>query len=278
VSSGRAGVRVQVSGRSQEAGHFGRRLVPEHFYRDRDRPEMKAVVEDLFEEAGDYVEVMRRLWDSWEDDAEIRDVATGRFIDREKLHYIDFEGRWFSVKGPSITPRPPQGQPVVTALAHAALPYRFAAEHADIVYVTPRDSHQAGLIVAEVLAAHAESGRAPGDLRVFADLVVFLDDVETKAADRKGRLDELDGREFRSDANVFVGTPAQLGGLLASWQSSGLDGFRLRPGAIPHDLDAITNGLVPELQQRGLFRHDYDATTLRGHLGLSRPANRYATT
>ena len=38
---------------------------------------------------------MRRLWDSWEDDAEIRDVATGRFIDRDKLHYIDFEGRWF---------------------------------------------------------------------------------------------------------------------------------------------------------------------------------------
>ncbi len=278
VSSGRAGVRVQVSGRSHEAGHFGRRVLPEHFYRDRDRPEMQAVGEDLFEEAGDYVEVMRRLWDSWEDDAEIRDAASGRFIDREKLHYIDFEGRWFSVKGPSITPRPPQGQPVVTALAHAALPYRFAAEHADIVYVTPHDSDQAGLIVAEVLAAHAESGRALGDLRVFADLVVFLDDGATEAADRKARLDELDGREFRSDATVFVGTPAQLSSLLASWRTSGLDGFRLRPGGIPHDLDAITKGLVPELQQRGLFRRDYDATTLRGHLGLSRPANRYATT
>ena len=54
----------------------------------------------------------------------IRDVATGRFVDRDKLHYIDFTGRWFSVKGPSITPRPPQGQPPVTALAHAAIPYR----------------------------------------------------------------------------------------------------------------------------------------------------------
>jgi alkanesulfonate monooxygenase SsuD/methylene tetrahydromethanopterin reductase-like flavin-dependent oxidoreductase (luciferase family) len=278
VSSGRAGVRVQVSGRSHEAGHFGRRTFPEHVYRDRDRPEMQAVLEDLFEEAGDYVEVLRRLWDSWEDDAEIRDATTGRFIDRDKLHYIDFEGRWFNVKGPSITPRPPQGQPVVTALAHATLPFRFGAEHADIVYVTPRDADQAGVIVAEVLAAHARSGRAPDDLRVFADLVVFLDDTETVAAERKARLDELDGREFRSDAHVFVGTPAQLGELLASWRSSGLDGFRLRPGTLPHDLDAVANGLVPELQQRGLFRHGYDATTLRGHLGLSRPANRYATT
>ena len=73
---------------------------------------------DLFDEATDAVEVVRRLWDGWEDDAVIRDVATGRFVDRDKLHYIDFAGKHFSVKGPSITPRPPQGQPVVTALAH----------------------------------------------------------------------------------------------------------------------------------------------------------------
>lgn len=70
---------------------------------------------ELYAEAADHVEVIRRLWDSWEDDAEIRDVATGRFVDRDKLHHIDFEGRHFSVRGPSITPRPPQGQPVVSA-------------------------------------------------------------------------------------------------------------------------------------------------------------------
>ena len=93
----------------------------------------------LFEEAADYVEVVRRLWDSWEDDAEIRDAATGRFIDRDKLHYINFAGRWFSVKGPSITPRPPQGQPVVGALAHGDLAYRLLASSADIGFVTPRD-------------------------------------------------------------------------------------------------------------------------------------------
>jgi alkanesulfonate monooxygenase SsuD/methylene tetrahydromethanopterin reductase-like flavin-dependent oxidoreductase (luciferase family) len=62
--------------------------------------------EELYDGAVDYVEVVRRLWNRWEDDAEIRDVATGRFVDRDKLHYIDFIGRWFAV-GPSITPRPP---------------------------------------------------------------------------------------------------------------------------------------------------------------------------
>src|SRR5581483_2236949 len=123
VSHGRAGVRVQVSARPHEAAHFGRRLIGQVQPDEAGR----GLTDDLFAEAADYVEVVRQLWDSWEDDAEIRDVTTGRFVDREKLHYIDFEGRWFRVKGPSITPRPPQGQPPVVALAHSTVPYRFAA-------------------------------------------------------------------------------------------------------------------------------------------------------
>src|SRR3954454_17932023 len=99
VSTGRAGVRVRVSGRPYEAALFGRRTVEGV---DRTVPE-DAGLSELFDEAADYVEVMRRLWDSWEDDAEIRDVATGRFVDREKLHYIDFAGAHFAVRGPSIT-------------------------------------------------------------------------------------------------------------------------------------------------------------------------------
>ncbi len=59
--------------------------------------------------------------------------------------------------------------------------------------------------------------------------------------------------------------------------ASGLTGFRLRPAVTAHDLPAITRGLVPELQRRGAFRRAYEAGTLRGLLGLARPANRYAT-
>ena len=84
------------------------------------------------------------------------------------------------------------------------------------------------------------------------------------------------GADTRSDAAVFTGTPAQLASLLQEWQQAGLSGFRLRPGGIPADLQAITRDLVPELQRRGVFRTSYDAGTLRGRLGLSRPASRYA--
>ncbi|WP_226486093.1 LLM class flavin-dependent oxidoreductase [Streptomyces parvulus] len=274
VSSGRAGLRVQITARPNEAAHFGRRTVPR--IEAYDHPLARKPVTDLFDEAADYVEVVRRLWDSWEDDAEIRDAATGRFIDRDKLHYIDFEGRHFRVKGPSITPRPPQGQPPVTALAHQSVPYRLVARQGDVGYVTPHDTEQVRAVVAEIRAEQSAAGRAGQVLHVFGDLVVFLDDEQAAAEDRRARLDSLAAEPYTSDAPVFTGTAGQLADLLQEWAAHGLSGFRLRPAVAGHDLPAITRRLVPELQRRGAFRTAYEADTLRGLLGLARPANRYA--
>jgi alkanesulfonate monooxygenase SsuD/methylene tetrahydromethanopterin reductase-like flavin-dependent oxidoreductase (luciferase family) len=111
---------------------------------------------------------------------------------------------------------------------------------------------------------------------VFGDLVVFLDGDTGAAADRLARLNERAGLTYVSDAVIFAGSVPQLADLLEEWLGAGLSGFRLRPGAIPSDLTQITRGLVPELQRRGLFRREYEAGTLRGLLGLPRPANRYA--
>lgn len=94
---GRAGWEVTVSAGARQAKLFGR------------KPQQSEP--SLWQEADEAIEVVTRLWDSWEDDAEIRDVTTGRFIDRDKLHYIDFVGENFSVKGPSITPDRPRGSP-----------------------------------------------------------------------------------------------------------------------------------------------------------------------
>lgn len=260
VSSGRAGVRVQVTASPEAARHFGRRDITQ------------VAPTDLINEAADYVEVLRRLWDSWEDDAEIRDVATGRFIDRAKLHYIDFEGATFSVRGPSITPRPPQGQPIVAALSHGEATHSLIARSADVGFVTPRDTAEVTAIVDAISARTRAEGRS---VLVFADLVVVLDQSADMARARRRRLDERAGAEYTSDAEVFSGTPAQLADLIEEWHSAGAAGIRLRPATLPHDLTQITDGLVPELQRRRVFRGGY-GTTLRETLGLSRPANRYA--
>lgn len=275
VSRGRAGVRIQVTARAADGDHFGRRYIAEIDPAEPASGPARELVAELFDEAADYVEVLRRLWDSWEDDAEIRDAGTGRFIDRDKLHYIDFDGRFFSIKGPSITPRPPQGQPVVAALAHAApawadRPIRFAAGHADLVFVTPHTRAEA----AELASTALRTGSAA---HVFADLVVFLDRPGESGADRKARLDDLDGNRYRSDAWIFTGSATALADLLADWHRAGITGFRLRPGTLPDDLDLIVQTLAPELRSRQLLRRTYEADTLRGLLGLSRPANRFAT-
>ncbi|MGW9213388.1 LLM class flavin-dependent oxidoreductase [Embleya sp. NPDC055664] len=275
VSLGRAGWRAQVS-RPVDNAHFGRREQPAFTFADLGQPEAVAAVAETFAEARDFIEVVRRLWDSWEDDAEIRDAATGRFIDRDKLHYIDFVGPRFRVRGPSIVPRPPQGQPLVTVLAHDTVPYRLGADAADVVYVTPRDHDHARAIVTEIRAEQRVAGRESETVHVFGDVVVVLDESTAAARERKARLDDLDGAEYQSDAFVFTGTAAELADLLQDWQRAGLTGYRLRPAALPHDLQAITQELVPELQRRGVFRTSYDAGSLRSRLGLPRPANRYA--
>ncbi|GAA3881759.1 LLM class flavin-dependent oxidoreductase [Saccharothrix violaceirubra] len=250
VSKGRAGVRLRGSWKEVDYAHVGRRTFSE--------PVTREVDDDLLAETADYAEVLRRLWDSWEDDAEIRDAATGRFIDRDKLHYIDFEGKWFSVKGPSITPRPPQGNLPVAVLSHEQVAHDLAKAAADIVFVTPQDFDDAREIATQT----------EGVLR-FADFVVHFD------ADRKARLDAVATED--SDAYIFTGDPGALADLLLEWRTLGYEGFRLRPGSLPDDLNVITKQLVPELQRRGVFRTAYEADTFRGLLGLPRPANRYAS-
>lgn len=271
ASEGRAGVRLRVS-RGEEK-HFGRREFPAVA---PGTPEAERLTAELFDEAADYAEVLRRLWDSWEDDAVIRDVPTGRFIDRDKLHYIDFEGEWFSVRGPSITPRPPQGQPVIAVLAHADIPFRLAARSADLAFVTPHDPSGAAGIIARINGFSAERILEPP--QVYADLTVFIDDEPGAAAARRARLDEAAGAVYKSDTEIVAGTPAEIADLLLSWREAGLAGFRLRPGVLPHDLRGITRGLIPELQRRGVFRTGYAESGLRERLGLDpHPANRYAS-
>jgi alkanesulfonate monooxygenase SsuD/methylene tetrahydromethanopterin reductase-like flavin-dependent oxidoreductase (luciferase family) len=165
----------------------------------------------------------------------------------------------------------------VIALAHSRDPYEFAARAADIVLITPASADHAAELVTQVRAAEISTKRPGSPLSAYADLTVFLGTDEAAAAQRKERLDAADGSQYRSDSAIFTGTPEQLADMLLDWHGAGLDGFRLRPGVLPHDLEQVTRGLVPALQARGAFRRQYPAGNLRRRLGLEpHPANRYA--
>ncbi|MFD4727104.1 LLM class flavin-dependent oxidoreductase [Streptomyces seoulensis] len=228
VSDGRAGWLVDVSTTGEAARAVGRRA--------------PAPAPELWAEAADAAEVAARLWDSWEDDAEIRDAETGRFIDRDKLHYIDFEGPHFSVRGPSIVPRPPQGRPPIAVALDAQ----------------QRDSRW------ELAAHHAE---------------IVLLDADSPAAAREART-ELLRRAGRDDLRVLIRvteSPDRLPELLADWHAeAGTDGFHLVTTDPTEELPAVIHDVVPALRARGLFRATHAGRTLRDHLGLTRPGSRYA--
>jgi len=281
VSEGWAGWRVQVSGRSHEAAHVGRREIPVlDPLRAASGPdeEQTALIRRLFGEAVDAIEVARRLWDSWEDDAVIRDVPTGRFIDRERLHYVDFEGESFSVKGPSIVPRSPQGQPLVFVLAHQQVPYELAVAQADIVGVTPHSDEHLERILGELGDAELRVERRVNDpLRIWTEAVVLIEDTREKAEEALSALDELHGRTYASDAVILADTAENVAAQLLRWQQAGLTGVRLRPARLPLDLERIARGVVPVLDETGVLERPRDASTLRERLGIAPAENRYAT-
>jgi alkanesulfonate monooxygenase SsuD/methylene tetrahydromethanopterin reductase-like flavin-dependent oxidoreductase (luciferase family) len=211
--------------------------------------------EDLDREQRDSIEVVRRLWDSWEDDAVIRDYANGRFLDRHKLHYIDFEGQTFAVKGPAIVPRPPQGQPVV-----------FGPEadrgQVDVVLVAETDRDAA------IDAAKRSRGLT------FIEIDVTLDTPNASASER---LAALNNHEPAPDSArlEYTGTPTGFVELLTDLATH-TDGVRLFPTVIDEDLPALARYVLPALFKSGVAHRPVPGSSLRDNLGLLRPANRYA--
>ncbi|MGY0497752.1 LLM class flavin-dependent oxidoreductase [Nocardia sp. FBN12] len=282
ASLGRAGWEVTVS--TAEAKAFGRKDIQDPV--------------SLWHEADEAVEVVTRLWDSWEDDAEIRDVATGRFIDRDRLHYIDFTGDNFSVKGPSITPRSPQGQPIVTVRADTPESTEVAVRRADLIRVTAPDLPTAAARRTALRAAIAAEGRDPSTVRILLDLPVHLADSadDARAAvrelDRWAEHTEISAAHRPSTASTsaaettqlrHVGTVGELDELLAEIARSGIaDGVVVRPLALQATLRALIThrrtAVAPTTDSASDHPQPNGPATLRDRLDLPRPASRYATT
>lgn len=268
ASNGRAGWIATASGTAREGSAYGREpLSEDESRRERD----------------DVIEVARRLWDSWEDDAVILDAATGRYLDADKLHYVDFEGESFSVKGPLITPRPPQGQLVV------ATP--VGGVGADVALVEGADA-------AEITDA-AAGARAAGAELVWAEVEVVLDARGVRAARRlealgtwpsTGRLrhvGDADGlAALIAELSAVPTRPEAPGGPSGPGGSVGtaapgagaraVDGVRLRVAELDVDLEEVGRAVLPALRERIGFRSPRTGESLRDALGLARPVSRYA--
>lgn len=256
VSLGRAGWLVAASADAAAAAAVGREHV---------------AAPALADEAADAIEVSRRLWDSWEDDAVIRDVPSGRYLDVDKLHYADFAGRNYSVKGPAIIPRPPQGQLPVLAPAGLLAPEQVAAGAVDGLLLS---APAPGLLAAEVTAARAQNqpGVAGGPA-LIVELDIVLDARGQSASDRLAALDAY--TPWQETRARFTGTAAELADLLAELLLV-TDGVRLHPAVLDVELEELARLVLPALRLRRLLASIHPDATFREQLGLSRPPSRYA--
>jgi alkanesulfonate monooxygenase SsuD/methylene tetrahydromethanopterin reductase-like flavin-dependent oxidoreductase (luciferase family) len=228
-------------------------------------------------EAASSIEVGRRLWDSWEDGAVIRDVETGRYLDVDRLHYADFQGPDYSVKGPSIIPRPPQGQLPVLAPAGVLAPAAVACGAADALLVSAPTPELLAAELREVSSgldaavskSRPEKHRKPA---LIAELDIVLDARGQSAANRLAELEASAG--WQSPRARFVGSAAELSELLAALLTVAT-GVRLHPAVLDIDLEELAQLVLPELRRRGLLAPVTPDATFRDLLGLPRPVSRY---
>jgi N-acetyl-S-(2-succino)cysteine monooxygenase len=325
ISAGRAGWNVVTSSNQDEAFNFG---MDEHFEHG-----------DRYARAREFADVVRGLWDSWEDDAFVRDRVSGQYFDPDKLHVLDHKGPVFSVRGPLNIARPPQGYPVIAQAGSSEAGKELAAETAEIVFAALQTLSQAQTFYADVKGRMSRYGRAEDSLKIMPGLNPIIGRTEEEAREKHQYLQSLIhpdvGRELLSNAlggfnlyghdidgplpydllpvdtnasksglrsvvetarrenltirelymryagargqRTIVGTATQVADEMEQWfVQRGIDGFLIQPSHFPGGLDDFVETVIPELQRRGLFRTEYEGTTLRENLGLARPANRYA--
>lgn len=261
VTHGRAGWDV-TTGASRAAAH------------NHSQAEVSAA--DHYERAAEVVEIARKLWDSWEDEAFIRNRETGEYVDGSKIHPINHEGRRFRVKGPLNVARPPQGQLVVAHEISSDLSYGLAAAQADVVFLgahPPEELRRRNEALGEALRA---AGRSPAEVRTFAEITPIIDATPSEAQALLNELTALAGGP-PAGARYLVGDAIQIADQIeALVEASGVDGITVRLAVLPQQLDAFADLVAPELERRGRLARLSGGVTLRDQLHLSRPANRFA--
>jgi FMN-dependent oxidoreductase (nitrilotriacetate monooxygenase family) len=291
---------------------------------------------DRYLRADEFAQVVLGLWDSWDDDAFIRDKASGMFFRPSGMHPLHHKGEHFSVRGPLNVPRSPQGRPVMVQAGSSEPGKDLAAQTAEAVFTAHQTLASAQAFYRDLKSRMARYGREPDELRIMPGLFAVIGRTPQEARDKHEQLQTLihpdvglsllsrmigfdlsgcdvdgtlpdmpesNGGKSRAELlstlareeNLTIrqlylriagarghrqihGTPQQIADEMEEWfTADAADGFNVMPPCLPDGLDDFVELVIPELQRRNLFRTEYEAATLRGNLGLRRPANRFLT-
>jgi alkanesulfonate monooxygenase len=177
ISGGRAGWNIVTTSNPDAALNFGLDEHMEHGER--------------YTRAREFYDVVTGLWDSWGDDAFIRDVENGIYFDPAKLHVLDHKGAYFKVRGPVNIARPVQGWPVIVQAGASDAGRRLAAETAEAVFTAQSDLAAARAFYADVKGRMEKLGRARDDMKIMPACFVVVGDTIEQAREKRARLDSL---------------------------------------------------------------------------------------
>ena len=190
LSGGRAGWNIVTTTTPIVAANFGEDGHPEHA--------------DRYARAHEFVEVVQRVWDGWDDDAVVGDRERGVWGDRTKLHAPRFHGEHYDVEGILPFPRSPQGQPVLVQAGQSQAGIGLAARYADLVFSGPPSLEAAVAFRTELHAQAAAAGRDPDLVRVLPGLMVTLGGTEAEARAKARALEEFASTEFRWQNALYM--------------------------------------------------------------------------
>jgi FMN-dependent oxidoreductase (nitrilotriacetate monooxygenase family) len=177
LSGGRAGWNVVTSGNPDESMNFGLDQHLEH--------------ETRYRRAREFFHVVTGLWDSWADDAFIRDVETGIYFDPARLHALNHQGEFLKVRGPLNVARPIQGWPVIVQAGASEAGRQLAAETAEVIFGAGSNIANARAFYADVKGRMEKLGRDPDHLKVLPGAFVVVGDSVAEAREKRARLDSL---------------------------------------------------------------------------------------
>jgi alkanesulfonate monooxygenase len=177
ISGGRAGWNIVTTSNPDAALNFGLEDHMQHGER--------------YARAREFYDVVTGLWDSWADDAFIRDVESGIFFDPDKLHAIKHRGRYLSVRGPLNIARPVQGWPVIVQAGASDAGRQLAAETAEVVFAAGSNLGGAQRLYADIKGRAERAGRDPDHLKILPGALVIVADTVEEARARRARLDSL---------------------------------------------------------------------------------------
>lgn len=177
LSNGRAGWNVVTSASEAEAHNFNREKHMEHALR--------------YQRAREFLQVVTGLWDSWDDDAFIRDKEAGLYFEPEKLHVLNHKGKHFSVRGPLNIARPPQGYPVIVQAGASDDGQDFAASTAEVVFTAQQTLEEAQAFYKGLKGRLAAYGRFPEDLKIMPGIFPVIGKTEAEAKEKYDQLQNL---------------------------------------------------------------------------------------